>query len=244
MGLRILVTRPEPGAGRTGDRLAAAGFDPILIPLSEIRPVDNLRIPVDENVAAVALTSANAVRYLPDDHVRSIANLPVFAVGPSTAEAAREAGLRVELVGQGTAESLADEVTGRLKRGQKILYLTGRVRRPDFERLLAAAKLPVDVVETYDTNSVSYTTEFLIDLLSQPPVAVVLVYSVIAAEQICGMLNEPDLSHLLESAVFLCMSRRIADAMKGAGQTQIAIAGKPTEDAVMDVLNEGKFNRS
>ena len=36
MGLRVLVTRPEPGAGRTAARLQAAGFEPIVLPLSEI----------------------------------------------------------------------------------------------------------------------------------------------------------------------------------------------------------------
>ncbi|RWD98328.1 MAG: uroporphyrinogen-III synthase, partial [Mesorhizobium sp.] len=31
--IRVLVTRPEPGASRTARRLEAPGFQPILLPL-------------------------------------------------------------------------------------------------------------------------------------------------------------------------------------------------------------------
>ncbi|RWD19075.1 MAG: uroporphyrinogen-III synthase, partial [Mesorhizobium sp.] len=33
--LRVLVTRPEPGASRTAQRLEEMGFQPILLPLTE-----------------------------------------------------------------------------------------------------------------------------------------------------------------------------------------------------------------
>ncbi len=244
MGLRILVTRPEPGAGQTGNRLAVAGFDPVLLPLSKIEPVNDLIFPVDGNVDAVAMTSANAIRYLPDEQLRSIASLPVFAVGPSTANEARRSGMQVEWTGKGNAESLAREMAGWSKPGQNILYLAGRVRRPDFERLLAASDVPVDVVETYDTKLVSYTTKNLIDLLSHSPVAAVLVYSVIAAEQISRLLDEPELSHLLESALFLCLSRRIGLALKEVSEARLVVTETPTEDAVLEILNSGNFTRS
>lgn len=241
MGSRILVTRPEPGAGQTGDRLDAAGFDPVLLPLSKIGPLSDLMIPVDDNVAAVALTSANAVRYLTDEQLRSIADLPVYAVGPATADEARISGLQVDWTDKGSAESLAWEMARRLRQGRKILYLAGRVRRPDFERALAAADVPVDVIEIYDTELVSYTTEKMVDLLSHPPVAAVLVYSVIAAEQISRIVEDPDLSHLLESAVFLCLSKRIGQALKGVSETQITVARKPDEEAVLEILTSGNF---
>lgn len=244
MGLRILVTRPEPGAGRTGDLLAAEGYDPVLLPLSRVGPVNGVQFSVDDTVAALALTSANALRYLSRDQLRSIAGLPVFAVGSSTAAEARKSGFMVEWTGEGNAEALAGEMAGRMKQGGKILYLAGRVRRPDFERQLAAALVPVDVIETYLTESVSYTTEYLLDLLSHPPIAAVMVYSVIAAEQISTLVKEPDISHLFESASFLCLSPRIGQALAGVGEAQIRIAESPTEEAVLEILSSGKFIRS
>ncbi|TJX45058.1 MAG: uroporphyrinogen-III synthase, partial [Mesorhizobium sp.] len=33
--LRVLVTRPEPGASRTARKLEEMGFEPLLLPLTE-----------------------------------------------------------------------------------------------------------------------------------------------------------------------------------------------------------------
>ncbi|MGB5801993.1 MAG: hypothetical protein WBG88_17980, partial [Mesorhizobium sp.] len=35
MARRVLVTRPEPGAAGTAKRLAALGFEPVLLPLTQ-----------------------------------------------------------------------------------------------------------------------------------------------------------------------------------------------------------------
>ncbi|TIX52492.1 MAG: uroporphyrinogen-III synthase, partial [Mesorhizobium sp.] len=40
--VRVLVTRPEPGASRTAQRLLDQGFQPILLPLTE-----TVALPVD-----------------------------------------------------------------------------------------------------------------------------------------------------------------------------------------------------
>ena len=63
--MRILVTRPQPGASRTMRRLQELGFEPLLLPLTE-----TVGLPVDagaagDNAVAVAITSANAVRHAP-----------------------------------------------------------------------------------------------------------------------------------------------------------------------------------
>ncbi|TIT17702.1 MAG: uroporphyrinogen-III synthase, partial [Mesorhizobium sp.] len=58
--LRVLVTRPEPGASRTARRLADAGFQPILLPLTE-----TVALAVDAGAvadAAAAITSFGAWR--------------------------------------------------------------------------------------------------------------------------------------------------------------------------------------
>ncbi|TIW37543.1 MAG: uroporphyrinogen-III synthase, partial [Mesorhizobium sp.] len=86
--VRVLVTRPEPGASRTAQRLLDQGFQPILLPLTE-----TVALPVDadgvaNNAVAVAVTSANAVRHAPKEIIAALAGLPCHAVGKRTAEAA------------------------------------------------------------------------------------------------------------------------------------------------------------
>lgn len=244
MGSRILITRPEPGTSSTGKRIAAMGFDPLLLPLSRIEPIEEFKLPIDGNTAAIALTSANAVRHVADDRIKSIADLPVYAVGPSTAAQARDRGLQVEWVGEGRVDLLAGEVANRLGPGQTILYLTGRVRRPDFEQLLAATGVTVDVAETYNAALVSYTTNNITDLLSHTPVDAVLVYSAIAAESLLQLTRDTELRHLFESAWFICLSERIAEALAGAGEARITVANVPTEAAMLDILYGGNFSRS
>ncbi|TIU99050.1 MAG: uroporphyrinogen-III synthase, partial [Mesorhizobium sp.] len=90
--VRVLATRPEPGASRTAQRLLDQGFQPILLPLTE-----TVALPVDadgvaNNAVAVAVTSANAVRHAPKEIIAALAGLPCHPVGKRTAEAAHTAG--------------------------------------------------------------------------------------------------------------------------------------------------------
>ena len=60
MSVRILVTRPQPGAADTASVLRARGHEPIIAPLSEIELLSE----VDANRGpwtAIVLTSANGL---------------------------------------------------------------------------------------------------------------------------------------------------------------------------------------
>lgn len=117
----IAVLRPEPGSGRTADRLAALGATVIRRPLFAIVPVA-WTPPDPAGFDALVLTSANAVRHA-DIAATSLARLPVWAVGSATAAAARAAGLRVVRTGAaGVAALTADRGETRL------LHLAGRER--------------------------------------------------------------------------------------------------------------------
>lgn len=90
---RVWITRAQPGAARTAERLAALGFEAVVAPLLAIHPIpDALTAELDLTaVAALAFTSPNGVAAFaaltPD-----LRDRPVFAVGDATAEAARAAG--------------------------------------------------------------------------------------------------------------------------------------------------------
>ena len=78
---RALVTRPEPLAERTARRLAETGWTPVVLPLTEIRPieVDPARIPT--GAGTIAVTSANAILNAPPGLLSRISSLPCLAVG-------------------------------------------------------------------------------------------------------------------------------------------------------------------
>lgn len=86
--MRLWVTRTEPGALATAGRLAALGHAPVVAPLLRIEPLAP-EIALD-GVAALAFTSPNGVAAFARLNPRR--DLPVFAVGDATAEAATAAG--------------------------------------------------------------------------------------------------------------------------------------------------------
>ncbi|MER8441403.1 uroporphyrinogen-III synthase [Mesorhizobium sp. M1312] len=232
---RVLVTRPEPGASRTAQRLEDQGFEPILLPLTE-----TVALPIDadgvaDTAAAVAVTSANAVRYAPKEIIAALAGLPCHAVGRRTAEAARAAGVLSVSEGPGDAEALADSLAGGYA-GQTIVYLCGRVRFSGFEQRLQAAGVHVRAVETYDTVALDYSDEAVLARLFGLPVEAVLLYSANAATAMQALAGRPALLGVFDRTVFFALSGRIAAALDDVAGDRIRIAPEPSEDALLRLL--------
>ncbi|MER8826281.1 uroporphyrinogen-III synthase [Mesorhizobium sp. M0938] len=235
--VRVLVTRPEPGASRTMRRLEDEEFQPILLPLTETvaLPVDADR--VTTNAAAVAVTSANAVRHAPKEIIAGLAALPCYAVGKRTAEAARAAGFLSVSEGPGDAEALADALAGGFM-AKTIIYLCGRVRFPVFEARLKAAGVHVSVsaIETYDTVTLDYSDAAILARLSGQPVKAVLLYSARAAAAMQALTGRPALRGLFEETWFFVLSGRIAAALETVASEKLRVAPEPSEEALLQLL--------
>ncbi|TPJ75399.1 uroporphyrinogen-III synthase [Mesorhizobium sp. B2-6-2] len=233
--VRVLVTRPEPGASRTARRLEALGFQPILLPLTETSA-----LPVEASLGAdgvaVVVTSANAARHAPKALIAPLARLPCHAVGKRTAEACRAAGFLSVTEGPGEAEALADAIAGGLA-GKAIVYLCGRVRFPRFERRLAAAGVHVQAIETYDTTGVGYGDADVVARLSGLPVEAALLYSAKASAALASLIARPTLRHLFEKTEFLALSARVAEPLEGFAGNRVRAASKPEEDALLALLS-------
>jgi uroporphyrinogen-III synthase len=211
--MRVLVTRPEPGASRTAEKLRAMGFEPVVLPLSETKPlaVTDDSVPVD--VAGVAVTSANAIRYTPAHLARRLAALPCHAVGRRTADAVSAAGFMQVIEGPGDALGLADGIAGQLA-GKVLVYLCGRERFPGFEERLALAGVQVHPIETYETLAMNYSDDAVLARLSGRPVDALLLYSAKAAEAARRLAMRPGLQALFGSTEVYALSGRIAAAYR------------------------------
>jgi uroporphyrinogen-III synthase len=232
---RVLDTRPEPGASETAGRLKALGFLPLKLPLHEIKrlPANADAIPV--GVAAVAVTSANAVRHAPGTLPERLSNLPCFAVGETTAAIARSAGFSNVIEGGGDAQALAETIIARRPAGP-VIYLCGRVRRPLFEQRLTGAGVTVISVETYDTSAIVYTAEELSDAVGTEPVDYALLYSVNAAEALVVAMEQAELRDLFKNTIFACISTRIAGVLAGKTAGKILVAREPSETSLLSLL--------
>ena len=226
MRARVLVTRPEPGASSTARRLAERGFEPILLPLTEIRPLVPHRFPDSAAIDAVAVTSGNAVRHAPPELISVLASKPLYAVGSQTAQAARDSGFAtvIESVGEGLSLS------------SSVLYLCGRVRRDGFEAALVKARLAVDVVETYDTHQLHHASDFVVSLLGNKPVDAALVFSAVAARALLTLARRPGMDRLFARARYFCLSTRTAAVLNCGGAHYVYAASTPNEDSLISLL--------
>src|ERR1700742_1874571 len=107
--MRILVTRPLEGGAEIARRLAELGHEALLAPLLTVAILDGAPLQL-AGMQAVLATSANGVRALAAR--TSMRDIPVFAVGPQTAEAATQAGFIRVRNANGDAAALADAVPG------------------------------------------------------------------------------------------------------------------------------------
>jgi len=234
--VRVLVTRPEPGASRTARRLETLGFQPVLLPLTETSALP-AEVTIGGDPVAVAVTSANAVRHAPKVLIAALANLPCHAVGKRTAEACRAAGFVSVTDGPGDAEALADAIADGLA-GKAIVYLCGRIRFPGFEQRLAAAGAHVQAIETYDTVGIDYGDADVVGRLSDHPVEAALLYSVKASAALVKLIARPALQHLFEKTEFLTLSARVAEPLDRVAGRRIQIALQPDEDALLALLSQ------
>ncbi|WP_293907698.1 uroporphyrinogen-III synthase [Phenylobacterium sp.] len=107
---RIWITRAQPGADATAERVRALGHEAVVAPLLAVQVLPD--VPVDlRGVAALAFTSANGVRAFAD--ATGDRGLKVFAVGSATALAARAVGFKTVLSADGDVDALAEGIAVR-----------------------------------------------------------------------------------------------------------------------------------
>jgi uroporphyrinogen-III synthase len=158
---RILVTRGASQAPRLSEELRALGGIPIEVPVLEIAAPESYAALDDalRNLARydwLVLTSANTVRAFAERAKiagiriqKSAPRLAVAAVGSATAEAARDAGLKVSLIPESyVAESLLAELKDQIAR-QRVLLARAAVARDVIPDALRAAGATVDIIDAY-----------------------------------------------------------------------------------------------
>jgi uroporphyrinogen-III synthase len=121
--MKIVVTRAEDQADELARRLELLGHEVVRCPLIRAEPLGDEPIDVSP-YDWVVVTSRNGAREL----ARRLAGAPrrLAAVGPGTAEAARECGLHVDLV---PAVSTQEGLLAELPRGRVLLAAAEGARR-------------------------------------------------------------------------------------------------------------------
>jgi len=180
-GKRIAITRAREQASVLRDALAACGAEVIEVPTIEIRdpaswePLDAAVRRLDE-FHFLLLTSVNGVRNFlarlraGGRDVKDLGCLEIGAIGPSTAAALAEAGIKVDFVPREyRAEGLLASLADRDLRGKAFLIPRAKVARDVVPRVLQERGARVEVVEAYETLTPRLAPDELERLLTPCP---------------------------------------------------------------------------
>lgn len=231
--MSILITRPEPEASATKARLAELGLDAVVAPVLEISATHQLA-PLGSYHAALA-TSANALRLMEPRLRRQLMNTPIFCVGEKTAEAARAQDFHDIRIAEGDGKSLADLVIQEFPHGGHLLYLTGTPRKPVLEDALKAAGLDILAIDLYRAQAVSDWPNPI--KRAAQSVTEILHYSRASAETFLALIARDPYLAKLRDARHLCFSGDVAIPLRNDGLKKIAIAAKPNETALFELIS-------
>jgi uroporphyrinogen-III synthase len=233
----ILVTRPQPGASVTGEKLAKAGFKVVVQPFTEMvakpAPSDLSGL---HNVTAIIVTSANALRYLSDDMRAALTSNRMLTVGDATREEAQRQGFDNVISADGNARDLTGLIRQEVTLDDRILYLCGAVRTPDIEAELSRLKLSFIVLETYETIKISQLTDIINTTFSESEINAVCFYSSVSAQLYAEYLQVTKSSSKLLNIKCFCISDRAKSCLPDALKNLSFVSEKPRDDAMIDLL--------
>jgi uroporphyrinogen-III synthase len=233
--MRVLVTRPLPDGERTAAALRARGHDVLLVPLMKVRPVPAV---LAGTWSAVIVTSVNALRALAPAQLAPLIALPLYAVGERSAEAARAAGFREVRTPRADAEALVRLIAER--HGNELapyLYLAGEHRAADIEGLLARSGIKVTTVVVYRNMTTGFPPE-LFTAVEQRRIDAVLHFSRRSAENFLAGAKSAGLMAQALAPRQLCLSPQVAEPLSAAGARKVAIARRPDETALLELLSQ------
>jgi len=233
--MRLLVTRPQPGAAHTAAALRARGHEPIVAPLMRIEILSQADVSGGP-WAAFLLTSVHALLGLANQtHRAEVRSVPVFTVGETTARAIRQLGFTTVTAADGTVTDLANLVAARLQPPARLLYLAGEDRTGDLAGDLRARGFAVDMVVVYRAVTAQRLPAEATDALSAG-IDGVLHYSRRSAET---FLDAARRSGVLASALkpmHICLSGQVAEPLAQAGASTIEVAPSPNEAALLSLI--------
>ncbi|WP_286952126.1 MULTISPECIES: uroporphyrinogen-III synthase [Brevundimonas] len=225
---RVWVTRAEPGAARTADRLTALGFTPIIAPLLTLAPLPEAlhAAPDPAAVAALALTSPNGVEAFAP-LIPRFRHHPAFAVGDATAEAARAAGFAHVRSAAGDIHALARLIAAEAPAGP---LLAPGAREPAGDLPALLPDRPVQRLPVY--------AAFETHAPAPEPFDAVMLHSPRAARALATILAADLPRPAASGRIAICISEAAASPLRPFDFAEIRIAAAPDEPAMLSALGK------
>jgi uroporphyrinogen-III synthase len=240
--MAILVTRPQPDNDRTVAALRAKGLEALPAPMLRFETVA-FQDDADAGYGAVIVTSANALRAAADQAaIARLKELPLFAVGEHTAEAARDSGFQNVISADGDATALRELMVKSvraktLKKTTTLLYLAGADLARDLAGELGERGFNVVTQTTYRMAPVTNLPRDVCDAFAIHGIEAVLHYSRRSARAFLDAARAGGVEISALAIPQCCLSEQVAAIVRDAGATQVMVAATPDEKALFEVLD-------
>lgn len=229
--MRVAVTRAEPGADETAQRLIARGAEVIVAPLLSTHFLDPP--PPSGPIQALLFTSANGARAA----ARSMAAFraaQVLCVGDATAQAARAHGFSNAMSADGDAAALIARAAQLFRKDAgALVHVSGADLAVDVADALRQAGFSAERVIAYRAQAVDALPEALARALrATPPLDAVIFHSPRAA-RIFAQLATDAPTDALDAA---CISAEVAHAAATLPWRRMIVAEAPRDDALVRAI--------
>ncbi|HKW95816.1 MAG TPA: uroporphyrinogen-III synthase [Methylomirabilota bacterium] len=226
-GRVVLVTRAREQAGTFAELLEAAGARVLLVPTIAIEPPQSWA-PLDAALAGTfawaVFTSVNGVamvrRRVEATGVGRtlLERARLAAIGPATAGALRDWGLRPEIVpAEYVAEALVERLRPEITAGTRVLLPRAAETRDVLVRELAALGAQVTEVAAYRTRPATEETAGLREALASGGVDVVTFTSSSTVRSFCALFKPAELPRLLAGVTVACIGPITRATAEGRG---------------------------
>jgi len=250
----VLVTRPAGQAGKLCAGLAAAGYRPVHQPLLIVSPIaletaQQAMTDTLESYAHCLFVSSNAARYGLECLLAGRSAWPCgvqcYAVGDSTADVLRAAGIAVQTPGvEMTSEGLLALPSLQAVAGKRVLIVKGEGGRTALREALAGRGAQVDELRCYRRLPPDMAPEALQRLLDEQQVACILVSSGEALDNLRVFLEPADTAQPSgRHCALVVPSARVAEQARAAGWRDVTVADNASDDAMLAALQEWDLTR-
>jgi uroporphyrinogen-III synthase len=227
--MRILLTRPIDDSARTVAALKALGHEALVAPLFEIRSLPH-QLPQKPDM--LLATSANALRTCEPGEFVAWLDLPFFAVGDATANAAKAFGFSKVISAGANSIALAALIRSQARRGSHLLQLAGKPRR-DVAIQALEGDYKLSTVETYETVACSHLPDTIAVALRRKNINAVMHFSPRAATTFMDLVEVAGLVEIATDLRHICISSTARDSRFG----NAIIATHPTLGAMLEALS-------
>ncbi|MCK5539857.1 MAG: uroporphyrinogen-III synthase [Deltaproteobacteria bacterium] len=248
--LRILVTRPESQARDFMAQLEQAGAIPILLPTIKIVEPPSWEL-ADEAISRLdkyqwlLLTSINGVNCFFQRlqkkglNYQNCAHLMTICVGPKTAQAAAEFGLKSDMVAKEyAAEGIIELFAGLDISQQKILLPRALKARKLLPESLRQKGADVDVVPVYETIFPTESAQQLNHQLDRKKIDIITITSASSAANLIKHCHDPQTLEKLKKLPTACIGPIAAKTATKVGLNVKITAKDYTSKGLLAALKE------